>query len=100
MGKAPKRHSAEFKFRVVLESIQRNSVADVAREHGIHPNQLTMWRKELLDHGAQIFDRSASKQQDELRKQIKHLQQLVGKKEVEIDVLKGFVDFYAPPDGR
>jgi len=100
MGKAPKRHTADFKFRVVLESIQKNAVAEVARQYGVHPNQLTMWRKELLDYGAQVFERSPSKEQADLHRQIKHLQQLVGKKEMEIDVLKGFVDFYAPPDGR
>jgi len=58
MGKAPKRHTADFKFRVVLESIQKNAVAEVARQYGVHPNQLTMWRKELLDYGAQVFERS------------------------------------------
>lgn len=90
----------EFRFRVGLESFQRNSVADVARERGIHPNQLTMRRKGLLDHGAQIFEWSASKQQDEPCKQIKHPQLLVGNKDIAIGVLNGFTDIYAPPDGR
>ena len=33
MGKTPKKHSAEFKFRVVLESIQKHEVAEVARRY-------------------------------------------------------------------
>lgn len=43
-----RRWSAEEKARVVAESLAPNAVASaVARRHGIHPNQLYGWRREL-----------------------------------------------------
>jgi len=38
MGKKPKKRSAEFKFRIVLESMQKGNVAEVARHYGVNPN--------------------------------------------------------------
>jgi transposase len=100
MAKKPKRHSAEFKFRVVLESIQKNEVAEVARRYEVHPNQLTKWRQEFLQRGAGIFEAREGKESSQFRKKIAQLEGLIGKKEIELSVLKNYLDFYAPPDGR
>jgi len=100
MGKTPKRHSAEFKFRVVVESIQKNEVAEVARRYSVHPNQLTKWRQEFLQRGASIFELREGKEAEQFRQRIAQLEGLIGKKEIELSVLKNYLDFYAPPDGR
>jgi len=100
MGKTPKRHSAEFKFRVVVESIQRNEVSEVARRYSVHPNQLTKWRQEFQQRGASIFEFREGKEAEQFRKRIAQLEGLIGKKEIELSVLKNYLDFYAPPDGR
>jgi len=43
-----RRWTAEEKARIVVESLAPNAVASlVARRHGIHPNQLYGWRREL-----------------------------------------------------
>jgi transposase len=43
-----RRWTAEEKARVVAESLVPNAVAsEVARRHGIHPNQLYGWRRLL-----------------------------------------------------
>jgi transposase len=100
MGKTPKKHSAEFKFRVVVESIQRNEVAEVARRYSVHPNQLTKWRQEFQQRGASIFELREGKEAEQFRKRIAQLEGLIGKKEIELSVLKNYLDFYVPPDGR
>jgi transposase len=42
-----RRWSAADKLRIVEEGLQADaSIADVARRHGIHPNQLHNWRRE------------------------------------------------------
>jgi transposase-like protein len=48
MGKTPKKHNGEFKFRVVVESIQINEAAEIVRRLGVHPASLTKWRQEFL----------------------------------------------------
>jgi transposase len=100
MGKTPKEHSAEFKFRVVVESNQRNEVAEVARRFSVHPNQLTKRRQEFQQRGASIFELREGKEAEQYRKRIAQLEGLIGKKEIELSVLKNYLDFYAPPDGR
>jgi hypothetical protein len=41
MGKKVKKHSSEFKFKVVLESYLKDNVAEVSRQYGINANQLS-----------------------------------------------------------
>jgi transposase-like protein len=99
MGKRTKKYSPQFKFKVVLETFQRDSVAEVARQYDVHPNQVTMWRREFQTNGAKVFDTGTSKREEQYRKRITQLENLMGKKELEISLLKEFLDFYSPPDG-
>jgi transposase len=100
MGKKVKKHSAEFKFKVVLESFLKNNVAEVARQYAVHPNQLSLWRKEFVNNGHQAFEIDNLKEEAKYRKKIEQLENLIGKKEVEISILKNYLDFYAPLDGK
>jgi putative transposase len=84
-----KRYSAEFKAKVALEAIKAERTAnEIASSHGIHPNQLTQWKKLLLDELPQIFSDKrvrANKEQEALEAQ---LYQQIGQLKVELDWLK------------
>lgn len=76
-----KRYSAEEKSAIVLEILQDGKkVSDVAEEHGIHPNQIMLWKKQALENMAELFkterkDITAKKEQreiSELKSQIAH----------------------------
>jgi transposase len=99
MAKKLKTHAASFKFKVVLESFTTNNVAETARQYGIHANQLSTWRGYFLEQGPSIFQTDVTKREQELEKQIATLEQLLGKKELEIQLLKKYLDFYAPRAG-
>ena len=46
-----RRWTFEQKARIVAESMAPHAVtSEVARRHGVHPNQLYGWRRELRDH--------------------------------------------------
>ena len=50
MGRIRKRHSASFKAKVALEAAkQQKTVAELAKEHQVHPVQISQWKKQLLD---------------------------------------------------
>jgi transposase len=100
MGKQLKSHPASWKFKVVLESFTTNNVAETARKYGIHPNQLSTWRSYFQEQGPGIFQADASKRERDLEKQVATLEQLLGKKELEIQLLKKYLDFYAPRAGN
>ncbi len=45
-----KRYDAQFKARVALEAIRRDrTLAEIARAYQVHPNQITKWRRQVLE---------------------------------------------------
>ena len=85
-----RRYSAKFKFQVVTELLSGDkTAAQVAKAYGIHPNTARTWKKNFLEKGPDIFAQDSVVAQYERR--IAELEQLVGKKEVEIALLKGFL---------
>jgi transposase-like protein len=91
---ALRKHSGEFKLRIVIESFQKNKVAAVARRYSVHPNLLRKWRRELIQRGECVFERCTEAQQ--FRKRITELEKLICKKDIEINVLKSCVDQFVP----
>lgn len=80
----------KFKFQIVLELLQgEQSVGQLAKSYDVHPNSILKWRRKLLEKGPEIFagDNSAV----EYEKRIAQLEQLLGKKEVELALLKNFL---------
>ena len=55
--KRPRRnHSPTFKARVALEALKgEKTLAQLAAQHDIHPNQITSWKSQLLENAATIF---------------------------------------------
>ena len=82
-------HSAQSKAKVALEAAKGDkTIAALASQYEVHPNQITKWKKQLLESLPEIFSRSRHKdrhQQDELTE---HLYQQIGQLKVELDWLK------------
>lgn len=89
MGNMRRNHDAAFKARVALEAIrEEKTVAQIAAEHGVHPNQIRQWRQQLLEEVSQLFSdrrRSAEKDSEELQSE---LYRQIGQLKVELDWLK------------
>lgn len=90
MAGLAKRHTAKLKFQVVLEALSgRKTPGQIAKMYGVHLNSVGLWKKVLLEHGAEVFEREAKS--DARERRIADLEQLLGKKEVEIALLKNFL---------
>lgn len=52
-----KRISANLKAQIVLEALREDkSIAQIASENHIHPNQIHKWKKQALENFAQLFE--------------------------------------------
>ena len=63
MARKRRRFTAEFKGRVVLEALrERESVQAIAARHELHPNQVSAWKRQLLDAVPEVFVRDEGRQ--------------------------------------
>ncbi len=62
MTKRPRRnHGAVFKAKVALEAIKgEQTLVELAERFQVHPNQITEWKKQLLDRAAEVFEKGKS----------------------------------------
>jgi len=57
MSKRPRRnHSSIFKAKVALDAIRgEKTLAELAKVHDVHPNQINDWKNQLLERAASVF---------------------------------------------
>jgi transposase-like protein len=57
MSRRPRRtHSAAFKAKVALAAVRGDkTLAELAQQHDVHPNQITDWKNQLLAKAADVF---------------------------------------------
>jgi transposase len=89
--KPRRKFSPEFKAKVALEAIkEKNTIEDLAKKYELHPNQISVWKKEFLTKAALVFSSddklSADKNQQEAL--LEKLYAQIGQQKVEIDWLK------------
>ena len=89
MAKRKRRNfTPEFKAEVVLEALSGgSSQAEVCRRHNLSDEQLSKWKRQLLENAATLFE-PADKQPDASAERIAQLEQLVGRLTVALDIPK------------
>jgi len=92
--KTRKKYSAEEKIRIVLEGLRgENTIAELCRREGIHPNMYYKWSKEFLEAGKQRLAGDTQRQADNqevqaMRTENEQLKQLVAELSLKNRVLK------------
>jgi len=88
-------YTPQFKLDRALEAIRTNNISEIARKYQINPNLLYIWRDQLIERGSSVFETTPDQETNELKAKVGRLEQLIGKKEVELNLLKNFSDFYS-----
>lgn len=98
MSNKRRQYTPQFKFDRALEALRADNLSEISRKYGVSVNVLSNWRSELLNRGAQMFQTTPDQENKRLKAKVAKLEQMLGKKEVELNVLKNFSDFYASQD--
>ncbi len=84
-------HSIQFKSKVAIEAIKGEyTIQEIAQRYEIHPNMVTLWKKQLLENAASAFDKNktANKEMQEIVNKEEELYSQIGRLKVENEFLK------------
>ena len=83
----------EFKAEVVLEALRgETSQAELCRRYNLSEQQLSKWKQQVVENVATLFA-STDQQSSEAAERIAHLEQLVGRLTVALDIQKKALTF-------
>ena len=84
-----KRYDSHFKARVALEAIKnQRTMAEIASECGVHTNQVSKWKKHVLDELPGLFPNKREKAQQNNEALQDELYRQIGQLKVELDWMK------------
>ena len=84
-----KKYDATFKAKVALEAIRgEKTLAELSSEYGVHPNQITKWKRKVLEELPGIFSQKREREDREARKLEEELYRQIGQLTVELEWVK------------
>ena len=84
-----KRYDGQFKAQVAIEAIKnQQTTAQIASEYSVHPNQVSQWKKQVLDQLPQLFTPGRSKSTADSDQLVDELYRQIGQLKVELDWLQ------------
>lgn len=90
-----RKFSNQFKAKVALEAIKgQRTINELAQEFGVHPNQISLWKKQLLETIPAVFNNGKDREQEKIEKERDRLYKKVGQLQVENDWLKKTSDIW------
>lgn len=89
MARKRRRHSNQFKFKVALEASKGlKTLNEIASEYNLHPNQVSSWKKQLLEEGPTVFSSNAARQLREQEAREAELYEQIGRLKMELEWLE------------
>ena len=84
-----RRYDAAFKAKVALEAIKGEvTISELSSRYQVHPNQISKWKKQLLEDLPSVFADGNRKREPESEELVRMLYEQIGQLKVELDWLK------------
>ena len=91
MSKQRRRFNADFKFRVALEAVKgQQTISELAGKHQLHPNQISQWKRQLLEDGADVFAHNGSQAHQAQEAMQSELYEQIGRLKMELESPRGY----------
>ena len=99
MSKRPRRnHSPAFKAKVAVEALKDGqTLVELAERFQVHPNQITEWKKQLLERAEEVFSKD---KKTENGPDVKELHAKIGQLAMENDFLSHALGRIAEPSAK
>jgi transposase-like protein len=93
-------HSSAFKAKVALAAIKGDlTMAELVKKFDVHANQITEWKKQLLDGAPDVFGKVAQKAED-AEETVQVLHAKIGQLTMEPDFLERGLERIHGPRGK
>ena len=89
-GKRKRRvFGGSFRAKVALAALKGDkTLAQLADQFEVHANQVSAWRKELVERSAELFEHGRKRPRDEASASQEELYQQIGRLKMEVEWLK------------
>ena len=89
MSKKRRQFSPAFKAKVALAAAKGDkTLAELASQYKVYPNQISAWKKQLVDGMSELFEDGRKRKPPEDEAHAAQLYEQIGRLKVELDWLK------------
>lgn len=88
MGKK-RQLTAGFKAKVAMAAARGDkTLAELASQYGVYPNQISAWKKQLMEGMPELFEDGRKRKRAEPEPEVSQLYEQIGRLQVELEWLK------------
>ena len=88
MGRNKKTYTDEFKRKCMTELLDGKSFSDVCADNNVAPSTLSDWKKAFINGFANRETKKIQKEKEEMAARLQKATEIIGQKELEIELLK------------
>jgi transposase len=87
--KKRRNHDSVFKAKVALDAVRgEKTIAQLSSEYGVHANQISQWKKKLLEELPELFSEKRRSREVDKEELEAELYRQIGQLKVELEWLK------------